>query len=52
MARKKKTVKVPLFKHGLIWWMLVGWWWHPCVFLFWIFYNVIFNDRVEFVKQR
>ena len=52
MARKKKAVKVPLYKHGLIWWLLIGWWWRPCVFAFWMFYNIIFNVRVEFVKQR
>ena len=52
MARRKKTVTVPLYKHGIIWWLLIGWWWRPTVYIFWLFYNAIFNVRVEFKKQR
>ena len=52
MARRKNTVTVQLYKHGIIWWLLIGWWWRPTVYIFWLFYNMIFNVRVEFVKQR
>ena len=49
---KKKPIRVPLYKHGIIWWILIGWWWRPAVFLFWMFFNILFNCRIEFVKER
>lgn len=50
MAKGKKTVDVPLYKHGIIWWLIFGWYWRPFVFLFWLSYNMIFNVKVRFVK--
>ena len=52
MARKKGHVDVLLFRHGIIWWLLFGWWWRPCVYLFWITYNIIFNVEVRFKKEK
>lgn len=49
--RKSNTVTVYLFRHGIIWWLFIGWWWRPIVYIFWLFYNAIFNVRVEFKKQ-
>lgn len=52
MARRsKKGVDVPLFKHGIIWWLLIGWW-RPCVYIFWLFFNMIFNVEVRFKKEK
>lgn len=48
----KKHIDVPLYKHGIIWWLIIGWWWRPFVFMFWMFYNIIFNVEVRFKKQR
>lgn len=53
MARRKNTpIIVPLLKHGCLWWICIGWWWRPCLYVFWLFVNVILNVRIEFVKQR
>ena len=29
MARSKGTWTRTLYKHGFVWWLLVGWWWRP-----------------------
>ena len=52
MARRKKHIDVVLFKHGIIWWLLVGWWWRPCVYIYWIFFNILFNTEIRIKKQR
>ena len=51
MAKNKKSVDVPLYKHGIIWWLLFGWYWRPFIFTFWLFYNIAFNVKVRFVKK-
>lgn len=38
MARRKsRYLTMVVHKHGLLWWLLVGWWWRPIQYLFWIF---------------
>jgi len=49
--RKKKSVDVPLYKHNILWWLLVGWWWRLIMYLFWIFFNILFNVEIRFKKQ-
>ena len=29
MARSKGTWTRTLYKHGIVWWLLVVWWWRP-----------------------
>ena len=48
--RKKKSVDVPLYKHNILW-LLVGWWWRLIMYLFWIFFNILFNVEIRFKKQ-
>ena len=50
--KEEKHIDVPLYRHGVVWWLLVGWWWRPCVYLFWLFFNMIFNTEIRFNKQR
>ena len=52
MSRKNLPIKVILFKHKFLWWLLIGWWWRPSLYIFWLFFNMIFNVRIEFKKQR
>lgn len=38
MARRKsRYLTMVVHKHGFLWWLLVGWWWRPIQYLFWIF---------------
>lgn len=50
--RKNKPIDVILFRHGIIWWLLIGWWWRPTVYIFWMFFNIIFNTEIRFKKER
>lgn len=53
MGRKKsKAIEVPLYRHGIIWWLVFGWYWRPFVFIFWFWFNIIFNTEIRFVKER
>ena len=52
MAKRKKGIDVFLFRHGIIWWLLIGWYWRPCLYVFFMFVNAIFNVEVRFKKER
>ena len=40
MARRKGTWVRTLYKHGIVWWLLIGWWWRPIAW----FMSVLFAD--------
>ena len=50
--RRNRAINVIFNKHGVAWWIFVGWWWRPIVYLGWLFYNIIFNQKVVFKKRR
>lgn len=53
MARKRRnTVTVKLYKHGLIWWLCIGWWWRPCLYIHWVFMSSLCRVNVQFLKQK
>ena len=29
MAKRRNKVTLHLKKHGIVWWILIGWWWRP-----------------------
>ena len=29
MARRSGTFNVTYGRHGILWWLLIGWWWRP-----------------------
>ena len=33
MARRSGTMERVLYKHGLLWWMFIGWWWRPIAYM-------------------
>lgn len=36
MARRKSNyLTMTVHRHGVIWWLLVGWWWRPLLHIFW-----------------
>lgn len=45
MARKTKYFTVTLHKHGILWWLFVGWWWRPIKIIFWIILSQVCGFR-------
>ena len=53
MARRSGTLTVFYKKHGLIWWLLIGWWWRPIKGIFWFFIGDICGfKRLKKVKLK
>ena len=50
MAKKSKYVEVRLFKHNIVWWLCIGFWWRPCLIMFCIFLNIFLNMGFKFVR--
>ncbi len=32
--REKKYYTVTIYPHGCLWWIVIGWWWRPIMFVF------------------
>lgn len=30
----RKTTKIYIPKHGVLWWLFIGWWWRPIMWFF------------------
>lgn len=35
--RKAKYFTMTVHRHGIIWWLLIGWWWRPTLYFLWAF---------------
>ena len=35
MARGPRFITYTVFTHGILWWLIIGWWWRPILFIFW-----------------
>ena len=48
MARRSGTWETVNFKHGVLWWLCIGWWWRPIKF----FFNLLFADLLGYKRIR
>jgi len=48
MGRRSGTLTVSYGRHGLLWWLLIGWWWRPIKWIFWF----LIGDICGFKKLR
>ena len=52
MSKRNGTLTVICSKHGILWWLLIGWWWRPIKLIFWYTMGSIFGfKKIKIVKM-
>lgn len=52
MARQVKYLTMVIHKHGILWWLLIGWWWRPIQYIFWVFLSMLLGFRRLQIEKR
>lgn len=52
MAKNKKCFTMVCYKHGIIWWLCIGWWWRPLQYTFWLTLSALFGFRKLKIEKR
>ena len=53
MARRKNPpVDVYFHKHNFLWWLIIGWWWRPLQYIWWVFIVQLFGVKVLIHREK
>ncbi len=51
MAKTPKYFTVTLHKHGILWWLFIGWWFRPLKIMFWVVLSSLCGFRKKLVMS-
>ena len=52
MARQVKYLTMVIHMHGFLWWLLIGWWWRPIKYIFWVILSMLCGFRKLQIEKR
>ena len=50
--RSPKYFTVVIHKHGILWWLVFGWWWRPIKLIFWGALSALCGFRQVRIEKR